>query len=71
MMKGVAEILDGDMSFMLLNLYSNGYSAVLADTIVREALSVKDCRSIDYGELVLRDGFGKNLPLSVFSRVVI
>ena len=71
MMKGVGEILDRDRAFMLLNLYSNGYSAVLADTIVREALSASVCRSIDYGELVLRDGFGKNLPLSVFSRVVI
>ncbi len=71
MMKGVGEILDRDRAFMLLNLYSNGYSAVLADTIVREALQIRECRSIDYGELVLRDGFGKNLPLSVFSRVVI
>lgn len=71
MMKGVAGILDKERSFLLLNLYSNGYSAVLADTIVREALKLKSCRSVDYGELVLRDGFGKNLPLSVFSRVVI
>ena len=71
MMKGVGEILDRDRAFMLLNLYSNGYSAVLADTIVREALQIRECRSIDYGELVLRDTFGKNLPLSVFSRVVI
>lgn len=71
MMKNVGMILDRDRSFLLLNLYSNGYSAVLADTIVREALQPGNVRSMDYGELVLRDGFGKNLPLSVFSRVVI
>lgn len=71
MMKNVGLILDRDRSFLLLNLYSNGYSAVLADTIVREALQPGNVRSMDYGELVLRDGFGKNLPLSVFSRMVI
>ena len=64
----VTQCLSGTVD---MNLYSNGYSAVLADTIVREALQIREYRSIDYGELVLRDTFGKNLPLSVFSRVVI
>lgn len=72
MMENVSSILDRNRSFLLLNLYSNGYSAVLADTIVREALHLGNGRAaVDYGELVLTDDFGKNLPLSVFSRVVI
>lgn len=72
MMENVSSILDRDRSFLLLNLYSNGYSAVLADTIVREALHLGNgSAAVDYGELVLTDDFGKNLPLSVFSRVVI
>lgn len=72
MMENVSSILDRNRSFLLLNLYSNGYSAVLADTIVREALHLENGRAaVDYGELVLTDDFGKNLPLSVFSRVVI
>lgn len=71
MMRNVASILDRERSFLLLNLYSNGYSAVLADTVVREALKIKGKCDMRYGELVLRDSFGKNLPLSVFSRVVI
>jgi 23S rRNA (cytosine1962-C5)-methyltransferase len=58
---------------MVLNLYSNGYSAVLADTVVRSAFSGllgKDSQ-LSYGELVLRDRFDKALPLSVFSRLVL
>ena len=63
-----AAILAPRESFMVLNLYSNGYSAVLADTLVRSAFGT-DFKSLDYGELVLRDRFGKQLPLSVFSRL--
>ena len=63
-----AAILAPEKSFLVLNLYSNGYSAVLADTLVRNAFGTKNA-SLDYGELVLRDRFGKQLPLSVFSRL--
>ncbi|MBQ0124423.1 MAG: class I SAM-dependent methyltransferase [Bacteroidales bacterium] len=63
-----AAILAPKDSFMVLNLYSNGYSAVLADTLVRSAFGT-DFKSLDYGELVLKDRFGKQLPLSVFSRL--
>jgi 23S rRNA (cytosine1962-C5)-methyltransferase len=63
-----AAILAPEKSFLVLNLYSNGYSAVLADTLVRSAFGTKFA-SLDYGELVLRDRAGKALPLSVFSRL--
>ena len=63
-----AAILAHERSFLVLNLYSNGYSAVLADTLVRSAFGTKFA-SLDYGELVLRDRAGKALPLSVFSRL--
>lgn len=63
-----AQILAPKDSFMVLNLYSNGYSAVLADTLVRCAFG-NNFKSLDYGELVLRDRFGKAMPLSVFSRL--
>ena len=63
-----AAILAPEKSFMVLNLYSNSYSAVLADTLVRSAFGTKFA-SLDYGELVLRDRAGKALPLSVFSRL--
>lgn len=66
LLKGCAAILAPSHSFLLLNLYSNGYSAVLADSLARCAFG----GSGDFGELILRDGFGKSLPLSVFSRIL-
>ncbi|MBP5505522.1 MAG: class I SAM-dependent methyltransferase [Bacteroidales bacterium] len=65
----VGEILAPKDSFLILNLYANGYSSLLADTAVRSALNLKKEADVECGELVLRDNFGKALPLSVFSRV--
>lgn len=86
---GCSQLLAPDNSFMVLNLYSNGYSAMLADTAVRSAfkllpaISAATCpesgvlltsdkvkAELTCGELVLKDRFGKALPLSVFSRLV-
>lgn len=75
MLTEVSKILAPKNSFLVLNLYSNGYSAVLADTLVRTAFLKKGILTPDsgaelkYGELVLRDKFEKNLPLSVFVRL--
>jgi 23S rRNA (cytosine1962-C5)-methyltransferase len=70
MLQCVAAILAPQDSFMVLNLYSNGYSAVLGETIVKQAFCLKNAyKSLDFGELVLRDSYGKNLPLSVFVRL--
>ena len=68
LLKQCAAILAPEKSFLVLNLYSNGYSAVLADTLVRSAFGT-EFASLDYGELVLQDRYGKQLPLSVFSRL--
>ena len=77
-MKCVAAILAPQDSFMVLNLYSNGYSAVLGETVVKQAFGIGqqeggDASSrtaeTDCGELVLQDSFGKNLPLSIFVRL--
>lgn len=69
-MKCVAAILAPKDSFLVLNLYSNGYSAVLGETVVRQAFGLPaDCPGIECGELVLKDIFGKNLPLSIFVRL--
>ena len=54
---------------MVLNLYSNGYSALLGETLVKEALGLKGDYKIESGELALRDRFGKNLPLSIVVRL--
>ena len=72
LLQACAAILAPENSFLVLNLYSNGYSAVLADTLVRNAFCPSGSpqpKSLDYGELVLRDRAGRALPLSVFSRL--
>jgi 23S rRNA (cytosine1962-C5)-methyltransferase len=72
LLQSCAAILAPENSFLVLNLYSNGYSAVLADTLVRNAFCPAGSpqpKNLDYGELVLRDRAGRALPLSVFSRL--
>jgi Predicted SAM-dependent methyltransferases len=68
-----AKILAPKDAFLVLNLYSNGYSAMLADTAVRGAynlLSGGKNFELTCGELLLKDNFGKAIPLSVFSRLI-
>ena len=69
MLKTVNEILEPKDSFLVLNLYSNGYSPLLGETTVREAFSLKGNCQMESGELALRDRFGKALPLSIFVRL--
>lgn len=70
MLKEVSRILAPKGSYMVLNLYSNGYSALLGETVVREAFCLKEgTYAMESGELALRDRFGKNLPLSIYVRL--
>ena len=72
MMSEVAAILAPKNSFLVLNLYSNGYSALLSETVVKSAFGLntgKKDYEISYGELFLKDRFGRALPLSVFTRL--
>ena len=67
LLKECNAILSPQNSFVLLNLYSNGYSAVLADTLARQAFGAGGNSS--FGELMLEDQAGRRLPLSVFARM--
>ena len=69
MMLNVSRILAPKDSFLVLNLYSNGFSAVLGETVVRQAFGLSADAEMQSGELVLRDRFGKALPLSIFVRL--
>ena len=71
MLKTVSQILAPKDSFMVLNLYSNGYSALLGETVVKEAFGLEGKRGyeMESGELALLDSFGKALPLSIFVRL--
>ena len=68
MLRQVSSILAPKDSFLVLNLYSNGYSAVLGETLVRQAFGGGGMQT-ESGELVLEDRFGKKLPLSVVVRM--
>ena len=69
MMKTVGKILAPESSFLVLNLYSNGFSAILGETVVRQAFGLTSDTALESGELVIMDRFGKNLPLSIFVRL--
>ena len=66
MLRTVGEILSPQDAFLVLNLYSNGYSALLGETLVRQAMPVG---TLESGELALGDRFGKALPLSIVVRM--
>lgn len=68
MLKMVSSILSPREGFVVLNLYSNGYSALLGETLVREAFG-SGAGSMESGELALKDSFSKILPLSIFVRL--
>ena len=71
MLRTVNGILEPENSFLVLNLYSNGFSAGLGETVVREAFELNKGTSykMESGELALNDKFGKALPLSIVVRV--
>ena len=67
LLKTVDRILAPKDAFLVLNLYSNGYSAALGETLVRQAFAGD--LQVESGELALKDSFGKSLPLSIFVRL--
>ena len=69
MLEECSKIVAKEHSFVVLNLYSNGYSALLADTLLKKAFGECEGREYTCGELALEDRFKKVIPLSVFARM--
>lgn len=66
MLEACAELLEGKCAFLVLNLYSMGFSSTLARTAVRECFgepSIEEC-----GELYFEDEAAKQLPLGTYYR---
>lgn len=63
-----AQLLEESNSFLILNLYSMGFSAVIADNLIKDYFS--DVKDRTHGELVVPEKSGKNLPLSIYIRFV-
>jgi 23S rRNA (cytosine1962-C5)-methyltransferase len=66
MMNLCGELLEDENAFLILNMYSIGYSALVADNLVNSHFS--NTGKKEFGELYLTDKFGKRLPLGTFLR---
>ncbi|PLK43701.1 class I SAM-dependent methyltransferase [Emticicia sp. TH156] len=66
LIKACLQLIDDNHFFFILNLYSMGFSAVIAETIIKQ--NYQAVMNPEMGELIIQDTFGKNLPLGVFYR---
>ena len=71
LLSACSSIVEPENSFVVLNLYSNGYSALLGKTVMESAFGLKKNprARMEFGELYLEDRAGRALPLSVFVRM--
>ena len=67
LMDSCSKIIDDTGYFCLLNLYSMGFSSLIAENLMKDFFS--NNTEIESGELFLPDFSGRKLPLSVFCRV--
>ncbi len=66
LVKLVAQLLDKEQHFLVMNLYSKGLSALIGANLIENAFGKKN--KLHIGELYLQDNFEKKLPLGVFCR---
>ncbi|MBP8041531.1 MAG: class I SAM-dependent methyltransferase [Bacteroidales bacterium] len=67
LIKNCAELLSPEKSFLILNLYSMGFSALVAENLICDY--VKNIKTKEFGELFFADHSGKRLPLGTFFRM--
>jgi 23S rRNA (cytosine1962-C5)-methyltransferase len=67
MMKDVAQLLDPDEHFLLLNTYSLGFSSLIVENILKGTLPAHN--TPETGELYLQSTAGNKLPLGVFGKI--
>jgi len=66
LMEACSQIADENRSFCVLNLYSMGFSSLIAENLMISYFPKNS--SVEYGELFLKDRAERKLPLSVFCR---
>jgi 23S rRNA (cytosine1962-C5)-methyltransferase len=66
LMNACSQILDEKDSFCVLNLYSMGFSSLIAENLIKDYFPKS--AQIEAGELYLQDRAERRLPLSVFAR---
>lgn len=65
MMEGVAQLLDPEENFLILNAYSLGFSALVIENFLKA-----DSKDLETGELYLHSKTDQKLPLGVFGRFI-
>jgi len=66
LMDACGQLADSVSFFCVLNLYSMGFSSLIAENLFRQYFPKN--KSLEVGELYLEDRSGRKLPLSVFGR---
>lgn len=66
LLKLCAELLERKNYFLIINLYSLGFSSLIIDNLISSHFG--NVSGYESGELYLEDSFRKKLPLGVFSR---
>lgn len=66
MIKLCSELLDPKEHFLLMSLYSMGFSSLIGENLIRSAFGNRE--SMETGELYLVDSFKKKLPLGTIVR---
>ncbi|WP_407425662.1 class I SAM-dependent methyltransferase [Arcticibacter sp.] len=67
MMNDVANLLDEEEHFMILNTYSLGFSSVIVENLIKDV--IKKPSNLESGELYLQATAGSKLPLGVFGKL--
>lgn len=62
-------LLDSRHSFLVMNLYSMGFSPLIGDNLIKTNFA--NSPATEFGELYFQDRAGKRLPLGVFVRLVL
>jgi len=60
------QLLENTNCFLILNLYSMGFSSVIAENLIKDYFPHID--SYEFGELLIPEKSGKRLPLSIYIR---
>jgi 23S rRNA (cytosine1962-C5)-methyltransferase len=66
MIRTCSSLLDPGENFLIMSLYSMGFSSLIGENLIRAAFGARE--TLGSGELYLNDGFGKKLPLGTIVR---
>ncbi|MFN0049895.1 MAG: class I SAM-dependent methyltransferase [Cytophagales bacterium] len=66
MLEICSHLLDNKNGFLILNLYSMGYSPIIAQTLVKSHFGHEI--NLEFGEMYFEDKYKKQMPLGIYAR---